>query len=238
MPLICGIDLETSGLSAQQDRIVECAAVLYDWNTATPLVLQSSLVFAGVTLSQELINIHGITNEMLELYGESEESVFGQLHALMTKADYVMAHFGGEFDRLFCRETFARLNIDWPDKTWVDTSCDIMWPEKITTRNLAYLAAEAGFVPPYKHRALFDVLTMLKVASDFDLDKMVARALEPTVYVQALVSFEEKDKAKDNGFRWLPAPAKIWWASRKISDYEAEKDSYGFRTILLSGKPE
>lgn len=237
MSLVCGVDFESSGLDPVKDRIVEVGAVLYQWETRIPLVLQSALVFAGVTLSQELTDIHGITNEMLGDYGRSEEAVFEDLRSLMSQADYVMAHFGNDFDQKFCRETFARLNIPWPDKLWLDTSIDVVYEEKITTRNLQYLAAEMGFVNPYRHRAVFDVLTMLRVASEFPLEKIVARAKEPTVYVQALVSYEEKEKAKEKGYRWF-APTKTWWHAYKESDWLAEKETCEFRTAMLLGAPE
>jgi DNA polymerase-3 subunit epsilon len=114
---------------------------------------------------------------------------------------------------------------------------DIVFPKDITTRRLTYLAAEAGFTSPWKHRAIFDVMTMLKLASAYDLDAIVARAREPLLYVQAVVSFDEKEKAKELGFRWF-APGKQWWKPMKVSDLEAMKPTCGFQTRLLAGPLE
>jgi hypothetical protein len=51
------------------------------------------------------------------------------------------------------------------------------------------------------------------------------------------VSFDEKEKAKELGFRWF-APEKVWWRSMKLSDHEAMKDTCGFKTRLLAGPLE
>lgn len=237
MSIVCGLDLETSGLDPRKDRITEVGAVLFDWNTATPLVIQSDLVFSGVALSQEIISLTGITEDLLETYGRNEQSVFQPLRTLILSADYVLAHFGNEFDQKFCRETFGRLNIEWPDKPWLDSSCDIVFPKEVTTRNLQYLAAEIGFLNPFRHRAVFDVLTMLRIASEHPLEKIVARSLEPMIYVQAIVTFQENQKAKDFNFRWNPEK-KIWWKGQKQSDWEAERDAYQFKSSYMAGAPE
>lgn len=235
--IVCGVDFETSGLDPVKDRIVEVGAVLYDWNTGIPLILQSNLVRVEVPLSPEVTAVHGITDDMLELYGMPEPFVFGQLLALIDRSSYVMAHFGNDFDRKFCFETFTRLGIPVPAQNWLDTSCDVIYPEGVTTRNLGYLAAEAGFLNPFRHRAVFDVLTMLKVASEHPLERIIARSLEPMVYVQAYVSFAENQKAKDFSFRWHPE-TKMWWKGQKKSDFEAERDGYQFKWALMSGAPE
>lgn len=237
MALVLGTDFETSGLDSARDRIVESACVLWDWDCALPLVVQSHLVAADVELSQEIVSLTGITNKLIEDYGVEEGAVFADLAYLMNKADYVMAHFGKDFDEKFARETFSRLGMEWPDKLWLDSSIDVVYPKEVTTRNLQYLAAETGFVNPFRHRAVFDVLTMLRVASDYPLEAIVSRAQEPTLYVAAIVSYEEKDKAKERGYRWC-GPQKTWWRKFKSSDYAADKDVCGFRTVILEGPPE
>jgi len=237
MPLVLGLDFETSGLDPVNDRITEVGAVLFDWNTALPLVLQSDLVMCGASLSQEIVGLTGITEEMLEDYGKGEHLVFVQLYDLIKRADYVLAHFGNDFDKKFCRETFSRLGLDWIEKPWLDSSCDIVYPKEVTTRNLQYLAAEIGFLNPFRHRAVFDVLTMLRVASEHPLEKIVARSHEPMIYVQALVDFKENQKAKDFSFRWNP-DKKIWWKGQKKSDWEAEQGGYQFKQSFMAGAPE
>jgi len=234
--LIVGVDVETTGLNAEEDRITEIGAVLWEWETSRPLALFSTLVDPERPIPPEITKLTGIDDEMISRFGWTESVALGMLVPMVEKASYAMAH-NAPFDQGFLDAATQR----WRDMKvpilWLDTKGDIRYPETITTRNLRHLASEHGFLNPFSHRAVFDVLTMLKVASCYDLEEIIARAKEPTLYVQALVSFDEKDKAKTRGYYWC-APKKIWWRSFKASDYAAEKDTCGFRTALLPGSPE
>jgi DNA polymerase-3 subunit epsilon len=240
---ILGVDFETTGLSWQDDRIIEVGAVLYDWQTETPLRLYSQLVNPGRPLPAAIVALTGITDELIATYGQNQESALYALIQLIEQSDFVMAHNGSEFDKLFFDSWIAQVEnaggsvgTGW-ERPWLDTRCDIVFPEAVTTRNLKFLAAEHGFLNPFAHRAVFDVLTMLKVARQYPLEAIVARSKEPTLYIQAVVSFDDKDKAKARGYFWC-APRKIWWRSIKQSDYVREQAECGFRTSLLSQKPE
>ena len=237
--IILGLDFETTGLLPQEDRIIEVGAVLYDWDTETPVRLLSQLVRPGRSLPPEIVALTGITDALIEAYGQDEIAVLGYLTHLMAQADFVMAHNGTEFDKLFFDASVARISLDMAGcrRPWLDTRCDIVFPESVTTRNLKFLAAEHGFLNPFAHRAVFDVLTMLKVARQYPIENIITRSKEPTLYIQALVSFDEKEKAKARGYYWC-GPQKVWWRSMKQSDYEAEKTACGFRTAVLSQKPE
>jgi DNA polymerase III alpha subunit (gram-positive type) len=233
---ILGVDVETTGLSAAEDRITEVGAVLFDWSSQTPLVILSALVHPGRSIPEEIVKLTGITDEMVDDYGRAEEDVFGDLHYLLGCADYAMAH-NAPFDEGFVNAAIARNGLSAVDKLWLCTKNDIKWPESITTRTLTYLAAECSIINPFRHRAIFDVLTMLKVAGGYDIDQIIARAKEPLLYVQAIVSFDEKEKAKELGFHWF-APGKQWWKPMKTSDFEAMKPTCGFQTRLLAGPLE
>lgn len=235
---ILGLDFETTGFDPKVDRIIEVGACLYDWDAQLPIQILSSFVYPEMPIPEEITKITGITNDLVVDYGRPEKEVCADLDYLIDAADYVMAHKAdfdkGFFDAAANRGEFSSATLGKP---WVCSMNDIKYPERITTRNLGYLAAEHGFVSPFRHRAVFDVLTMLKVASGYDLDAIIARSKEPLLFVQALVSFDEKEKAKELQFRWY-APGKVWWKDMKESDYLAMKDTCGFRTQLLSKAPE
>jgi hypothetical protein len=76
---------------------------------------------------------------------------------------------------------------------------------------------------------------MLKAASNYSIDAIIASAQEPTLYIRALFSFDEREKAKSFQFHWL-APQRVWWREYKESDYVALKDTCGFKTQLLTGR--
>ena len=236
MALLVGIDVETTGLSAEEDRILEVGAVLLDWQTGTPLQLLSKLVRPDRPIPPEITKINGIDDEMVDCYGEPEAKVFAELNAMMASADYAMAH-NAEFDKGFYLATNKRLGNEDNGIFWLCSKNDIRYPESITTRNLRHLAAEHNFCNPLAHRAVFDVLTMFKIAQSYSLDDIIARAKEPTLVVQAIVSFDDKELAKARGYYWC-APKKIWWRTFKQSDFLAERDTCGFRTQLLEKAPE
>ena len=89
---ILGIDFETTGLDAKEDRIIEVGAVLWDWETGTPLQLLSSLVHPERYIPEEITKLTGITNEAVSDFGRPEDEVFNDLWYLLGCADYAMAH--------------------------------------------------------------------------------------------------------------------------------------------------
>jgi len=124
-----------------------------------------------------------------------------------------------------------------PAIDWIDTAVDVPYPEKMKTRNLLHLAAEHGFLPASSHRAVFDVFTMLQILSRYELIPVIARAKEPMMYLEACVSFNDRDLAKDRGYRWFP-PKKIWWKAFKQSDAMAERAQCPFQSRVLPEAPE
>lgn len=242
--ILLGIDLETDGLDPKMNGILEVGAVLYDWDTKNPVKILSEFIDpdyagnsnAGYTVPAEITELTGITTDIIEKYGCFDVDVMRSLKTLADDADFYVGHNCNAFDALFLGGTWERLSMNFP-QPWLDTSIDIKYPPLIKTRNLRHLAAEHGFLNPFPHRAVFDVLTMFKVMEHYDLDAIIARSKEPVLFVQALVSFEEKDLAKERGYHWC-APKKIWWRSWKSSDFEADKFECPFRTQLLNGAPE
>jgi DNA polymerase III epsilon subunit-like protein len=54
MTLVCGVDVETTGFDPATERITEAGAVLWDWETRTPLELMSRLVNPERPISAEI----------------------------------------------------------------------------------------------------------------------------------------------------------------------------------------
>ena len=242
--LVLGIDLETSGLDPKVDRIIEVGAVLWDWEKRVPMQMISELVdpcmSVGIDdfcIDPEIEEHTGISDEMLDSFGADEKDVLFMVEQMAERADYRMGHFCNDFDALFLHEAYARTPVIEAQLPWLDTAIDIKYPAKIKTRNLRHLASEHGFLNPFSHRAVFDVLTMFTVASNYSIEEIIARSKEPTVYVQALVEFKNNQLAKDRAYRWCPSK-KIWWKQFKVSDFEAERQDYGFSTQFLTEAPE
>jgi DNA polymerase III epsilon subunit-like protein len=200
---ILGLDFETTGLEASQASVIEIGAVVWDTEAQKPLALQSDIVKPHdfTELPKEITDITGITDQMINDFGSTPELAFLRLNDLVTQVDVIVAH-NAAFDRAFYTHEMQNLDFEIEPKTWVCTVSDVPYPKSISTRKLGYLASEHKILNPFSHRAVFDVLTMLNILSHYKIEEVLERSKSPNVKVTALVSFEEKDKAKNLGFRW------------------------------------
>lgn len=194
--LVLGLDLETTGLKPESDEIIEVGAVVWDTDRMAPVKIYSELVQAQTEVPQEITRITGITNQDLQNWGVSPQEALLNLEALAQRCEYIVAHNGLEFDKLFIDRYLEQIPDIQLDLPWIDTMTDLPYPEDLKTRKLSYVAAEHGFLNPFAHRSLFDVLTMMKVFSSYPLADVIEFAKSPMVRVVAQVSFAEKDKAK------------------------------------------
>jgi len=215
--LLCAIDFETTGLDFNKDRVIEIGAVLWSTKLKAPVKLFSEFIHDETypELMEEITKITGITKDLLGAWGYYPQEAFLLLTALMQKAEFVVAHNGNEFDKKFYEAECSRLDITPAATKWLDTTLDVPYPDSIHTRKLSYLAAEYGFLNPFPHRALFDVCTMLKVMSHFDIETIIKYSEEPLVSMQADCRPPWEDgglssnKAKELYFRWVN-DKKVW----------------------------
>jgi DNA polymerase-3 subunit epsilon len=231
--LILGVDFETSGLCVETDKIIEIGAVLWDTDLKAPVFMQSDLLNHGVNIPEEITLLTGITTEMIEDYGVPPEEAVDKLQRLIKTCNAVCAHNGSRFDRPMYEAHLRRMDIPWVDKPWIDTYIDIDYPERIKTRKLVHLAAEHNFLNPFAHRAVFDVLTMLRVADSYEWVETLRLAREPVVTLKAIVTFAEKDRAKERGYQW-DASTKSWLKTLKQSRADLEKTEAPFQTLEVS----
>ncbi len=135
----------------------------------------------------------------------------------MNQADYFMAHNGIGYDIPMLRAMFVRYDKEMPEKCWIDSMTDIEFPLKMKGRSMALLEHSHGFINPFPHRAVTDVLSMLKIAGGYSLDRMVKMAESDMVTLvaklnapnwkdpQAVEEFNTtKNKVAKARFRWNP----------------------------------
>lgn len=237
---LLGIDFETTGLSFEKDRITEIGAVLWCTETAAPMQIFNVLVKHedGPGITEEITRLTGITQAMLDAYGVAPDRAFARLIQMMLEADALVAHNGMGFDKPMLEAQIKRskacrdaLPPDW-EPLWIDTCMDVPYPEAITTRKLVHLAAEHGFLNPFAHRAVFDVLTMLKVLERYPIEAVLESARQPMMTLQALVSFDDREKAKARGYRWK-AETKQWLRNMKAHLVEKEMAECGFQVAVV-----
>lgn len=230
--IVIGIDFETTELEAGKNRVIEIGAVLWDTDTGKPLKLMSELCHDdGISnpLPPEIEQITGITFDHLAKYGEASILAFQRMGFLLSKSEAVIAH-NAPFDRGFYEAEMKRHSLPLIERPWIDTVTDLKYPGQVTTRKLSHLAAEHGFLNPFQHRAVFDVLTMLRIFQQYNPSEALAYSQQPAVTLQAIVSYDDREKAKARGFRWA-AEKRQWLKTVRLPDVEVEQSNAGFKVV-------
>ena len=235
--IVAGIDFETTSVDPHTCHPTEFALVLWEAETNKIIEPMSFLIDVPATIDIDNEHITGISKRLVTTYGYRWEETQVYILQRLVFADYLMAH-NVEFDR-----TILKRMVNWDnyygekpfdDSHWIDTMTDISYPEKIKTRSLPYLAAEHGFLNPFPHRALFDVMTMIQIASMYDFDEILKYANSPNIWIRATVSFDDKQLAKDRYFKWDPTN-KFWVKKVKELNIDYEEEKADFPIDLLPG---
>lgn len=238
--LIAGFDVETTGLDVENDLILEVGAVLWDTERGVPVKCFNALLeWHDLTeIAPRITELTGITLADVKSFGIAPPTALQECQTMFYRADAVCAHNGNLFDKPIFHSNLKRVGLPVPeDLLFIDTTCDIEFPADLTTRKLKHLASEHGFLNPFAHRALFDVLTMLKMAQHYDWDQMVKYAKTPTIALQAETNYQQKELAKKLNYRWN-GDSKIWTKSVKEFQLDGEREAAmkaGF-TIKVLGK--
>lgn len=229
---ILAFDTETTGLDPQKDRITEFGWALWQTESASPLVVGGGLVRRGgpsePVVSAEITKLTGITEEMREEFGAFLPDRLSEMANVIERhrPERIAAH-NAEFDRSFLMAELERV-VSFPRKglfaglRWIDTKTDLPVGDDSTSSRLNHLAADHGFVNPFRHRAAFDALTACLLLQKYPLDEVLRRADSPTVTVYAhQLPFERRTEASKLRFRWSPEThGKVWFKEVKECDLD------------------
>lgn len=230
---LLGLDFETTGLDTSKDRITEMGVVLWDGLSKQPLTL-AGVFFRDDTYpkqTDEIIGFTGITDGILAEFGSDPSQNLWWLNAFCAKhkVEYIVAHNGENFDRPLLYAELTRHGVDAAPLRalpWIDTRTDIPFPSEPDSRKLKHLALDCGFINPFAHRAVFDVITMLKVLSHYELADVLEYQRIPFCTVRALVSYDEREKAKTQRYSWERIGEKLYpkvWVKR-IKENQLNKE--------------
>ena len=153
-------DIESTGLSTSQDRIVQLAIIKYFADGRAPLE-RCRLVNPTIPISKEASEVHGITDEMVKDEPNFKQIAKG-LSDLIGDAD-LCGFNSNRFDVPMLMEEFARAEVpfDMTDRKTVD-----VWKiyQKMEPRNLtAALKYYCNEEMEGAHDALNDVRATIKV---------------------------------------------------------------------------
>lgn len=152
-------DVETTGLSASTDRIVEISAVRYVNGSAVDSFCE--LVNAGVMIPQIATEINHITNDMIAT-ARSEADVFSSFINYLkphTEKNVLFCSHNAQFDMTFLRVTLARLGIAL-SASYLDTlSLSRAHIKGVKNYKLGTIANQLGIHQNDAHRANSDAIT-------------------------------------------------------------------------------
>lgn len=240
------LDTETTGLSYQSDQVIQICMLPFiyaqDPVSGSHTIIGVYLPYVGFQepsepLTQEIIDLTGITMEMLE--GQSLD--IEKMEVLLQKADFVVAH-NAAFDRPFTHD----ISPLFAQKKWACSMSNVAWRELgFESLKLTHLAADLGFYFE-PHQADKDCLAGLAVLAQIDkagesyFQKMITAAEQDSLTIRAeYAPFEAKDTLKKRGYSWQDGSAggvKGWEIVVSIDQAEVEKE--WLSSEVYNGKPK
>lgn len=213
------VDIETTGLDAKKDVIIEIGVICFVMDSAmhpTIVSMYSGLEDPGRDINEEIQRITGLTTEILN----GQVIDWSWVRRAFADASIVIAH-NDRFERQFL-ESHPKLEGLAP-RHWACSMRHIPWRKLgFRTQALNYLAADHGFANPFAHRALFDCATTFRLLAPH-LDELIRRSCEREVTLLADgAPFEAKDLLRGRGYRWDPE-RRVWLISVLESELDEER---------------
>jgi DNA polymerase-3 subunit epsilon len=209
------IDVETTGLKAGRDALLEVGCAVFDSSVKAMIWAYSTLL--PIQVENQAVRINNITQEMMksaiDLYAwkpaftNDDGPLAPMLQLCDSGAVDVCAAHNRKFDEGFINALAENppllRNQDRIAIPWFNT-IDINYPHQKSKSALRYLAVDHGIpVGSQLHRALADVLLTCELLAQVeDLDEQIVEAMKPRAVFQALVSYDDRELAKKAGFRW------------------------------------
>lgn len=204
----------------------------------------------------EIVELTGITDEMLRERGLAPSEAFRKLEELMLFGperqypDVILAH-NAAFDRGIFEASRKRLGFDPFTHPWLCTVTEVPWPRKFKCKKLSHLAFDHGIQADVTklHRADYDCDLLIELLlKHYDFHKVLEYWRTPWAVLRAVVPAPWEDggvgtgHAKALGFGW----EKVWgteltfpkcWVKRvKETEIEAIKAQAPFKLMRLEIK--
>lgn len=214
------IDTETTGTDPTQDTVIEIGAILYSVSCQTALSHLSFLLYAAQNAAEPINRIP--PTALMALPHVLQHKSLSLLQELALAADYVVAH-NAEFDSQWFDDQQLPI-LRGPGQQplqWLCSMADMTWPKQTRPgESLIALALNHGIGVSSAHRALTDCQLLAELfnrLAPHELTTLINQALRPKAWFKAQVSYDDRQLAKDAGFRWH-AVDKTWRRRMAIED--------------------
>lgn len=203
------LDVETTGLDSAIDEVIQICILPFIYGVSADQ--SHSLIFGvyepyvglqepSVPLSQEIVELTGITMEMLE--GQSLD--VDKIEHYIGKSELIVAH-NAAFDRPFTH----KVSDKFKEKNWACSLKDIDWQTQgFESKKLGHLAAELGyFFEAHKadndcYAGLTILLQLAKNESSF-FHQLLQNSYKTSITLRAQYApFDKKDILKSRGYFW------------------------------------
>lgn len=146
------IDVETTGLDPEHDRIIEVAIIEFRGGEVTQRY--STLVNPGRDVPPEVVKLTGIQPEELETAPRFADVAAAVVEHLEGR---VFVAYNLAFDRAFVRTELERCGCEWPAKHYIDPLIFVRTLHKDQgSKRLGAVAERMGVTLESAHRAAFD----------------------------------------------------------------------------------
>jgi DNA polymerase-3 subunit epsilon len=209
------LDTETTALSPAEGQVIELGAVLFHVPSRAVLSQVSFLLPATANAAEAINGIPAAVSRLPQPW----QAGLACFEALVADADALLAH-----NAAFDRQWFGHGALPFLGKPWICSMEDIRWPAERNLRatpSVRDLALAYGVPVWAAHRALTDCIYLAQVfARCPELEALLQAAQEPRHLYRACVSYAERHRAREAGFRWNDPVPGAW--SRRLSQRELE----------------
>ena len=223
------LDTETTALRPEDGQCIEVGAILFAVAPRTVLTQVSFLLPCEQNPAEAINGIPALASRI----GQPWEVALDCFNAMVEHCDAVLAH-NAAFDRQWFAAGHGPLKpIRRP---WICSMDDMRWPPGLQLKSspsVRDLALAHGVPVWAAHRALTDCTYLAQVLERCEgLEGLLQAALEPRTLFRAKLSYSERHRAKEAGFRWNDPVQGAW--SRRLSAREAQALPFPVQAVEAS----
>ena len=207
------LDVETTGMDASSDAIIELAMLLFGYD-AEGRVTGVEEAFdrfedPGRPIPPEIQKLTGITDA--DVQGQAFDNA--EVERFRASANLVIAH-NARFDRSFIDRRFPA----FADMPWACSQADVPWRAMgLESAKLEYLVYRMGrFYDGHRaiedcHAGVFLLAQSAPTGEGTFMQRLLDQARTPAYLVEAVGSpYETKDRLRLRRYKWHN-PTKTWW---------------------------